>query len=88
MSLQRHEKCKLEICFALFTTNNVYLVLSSRILFPVTLHPIFKKWVGLFNPSYFVEGREKSHGIALTITELMISTFNVLFSFLFATVFN
>ena len=62
----------LRICFALFVANKAYktfcrcLVLYSRKIFLITLPLLFKKWVGLLKPLYFVEGKIISHGIALT----------------------
>ena len=49
------------------------LVLYSRKLFLITLHLplIFKKWVGLLNPSYSVDCIRKFHGIALIITQFI-----------------
>ena len=67
----------LSICFALFVANKAYktffrakmmacLVLYSRKLFLIALPLLFKKWVGLLKPLYFVEGMIISHGISLT----------------------
>ena len=98
MSLQEHEKFLLSICFALFVSNNAYksirhakrvacLVLFSRKLFIITLPLLFKKWVGYLNPSNRVDGISTSHGIALTITQLIDLYSQGIFTILFAIVF-
>ena len=82
MSLQEYEKCLLPICFALFIGNNALksfrrtkgvacLVHYSRKLFLIKLPLLFKKWLGKFHPSSFVDGIRTFYGIALTITKLI-----------------
>ena len=44
-----------------------FLALPLRKLFVIVLPLLFKKWVGLLDPSYFVDDTITSHGIALTI---------------------
>ena len=49
------------------------------------------KWIlsdNHVNPSHFVDGISTSHGIALTITNLIVFYSLGIFAFLFATVFN
>ena len=64
------------------------VVLYSRKLFLITLPLLFKKWMGLLNPSHFVDGIRNSHGIASTITKLIDFYSQGIITVLFATVFN
>ena len=64
------------------------VVLYSRKLFLITLPLLFKKCVGKFNPSHFVDGIRNYHGIRLTITKLIDFYSQVIFNVLFATIFS
>ena len=64
------------------------LVLYSKKIFLIKLPLLLQKWVGYLNPSQFVDGIRTSHGITLTITNLVDFYSQCIFTFLFATVFS
>ena len=55
---------------------------------PNNTTPTFQEVGGKLNPSHFVAGIMTSHGIALTITELIDLYSQVILTSLLATVFN